>query len=126
MALKSTRRSEQRREKLLELCAALPEAVAVPMGQHFAFKVRNKNFAWYVFDHHGDGRVAVHCKSSRELQQELVARDPERYFVPPFLGARGWIGLYLDTPKLDWDDVLEVMASAYRRTAPAKLVAKLD
>ena len=116
-----------RRARVLELVHALPDAQVVPArGRHVQLKVRGKSFAWYVDDHHGDGRVALHCKAARGVQGRLVRAEPARWFVPPYVGPCGWIGLWIDLPAVDWTVVFERLAEAYRLTAPAKLVARLD
>ena len=59
-------------------------------------------FLNFVDDHHADGRLAVWCKSTLEEQRRLVADDPEHFFVPPYVGVRGWVGMRLDRPGTDW------------------------
>ena len=76
-------------------------------------------------DRHHDDRVALWCAAPPGAQQARVAADPEHYFVPPYVGARGWLGVYLDVP-LDWDEVADVITDAYRQIAPRHLVALLD
>ena len=111
-----------RRKRLVALCQGLPEAVAERAGvQHLAFKVRKKIFAYYVYDHHGDGRIALLCKAPPGEQSQLVEEDPERYFVPPYVGSRGWVGLRLDSPRVDWRAVKNLLSVAYVLTAPDKL-----
>ena len=92
------------RERLEQICRSLPEAVAEGQ-QHVGFTVRGKRFAWLVDDHHGDGRVALHCKVPAGENGALAAAEPERFFIPPYLGPRGWLGVWLDTPEVDWDRV---------------------
>ena len=87
--------------------------------------VRGKRFAWYLDDHHGDGMVALSCKAAPGVQQDLVERFPDRYFVPSYLGARGWVGLRLDQPPVDWDEVDELLCDAYCLAAPKRLAAEL-
>jgi len=65
-------------------------------------------------------------KAAAGEQTALVAADPERFFVPPYLGHRGWVGLWLDRPGVDWDEVAELVTDAYRLTAPKRLVTLLD
>jgi len=111
-----------RREKLVALSLALPEAEAERAGaQHLSFKVRKKIFAYYSYDHHGDGLIALLCKAPPGEQPRLVAEDPSRYFVPPYVGPKGWVGLRLDTPRVDWKEVQNLLLGAYFMTAPDQL-----
>jgi hypothetical protein len=111
-----------RRKRLVALCQGLPEVVAESVGvQHLAFKVGKKNFAYYAYGHHGDGRVALLSKAAPGEQSQLVGEDPERYFVPPYVGSKGWIGLRLDSPRVDWRAVENLLSVAYVLTAPDRL-----
>ena len=111
-----------RRKRLVALCQELPAATAERAGvQHLAFKVGKKIFAYYVYDHHGDGRIALLCKAPPGEQSQLVAEDPERYFVPPYVGPRGWVGLRVDSPRVDWTAVKNLLSVAYVLTAPDRL-----
>jgi hypothetical protein len=124
----ATRAAQRCRTRLERICARLPEVDGRPGGdddRHLGFAVRGKTFAWFTDDHHGDGRLALHCGAPPGLQAELVAVDPERYFVPPYLGARGWVGVDLDGA-VDWDRVEALLTEAYRRVAPKRLAARLD
>ena len=115
--------------KLAKICARLPEVETETGGEdnrHAAYKVRGKNFAWFTDDHHGDGRLGLHLKAAAGEQAELMATDAERYFVPPYLGPRGWVGVWLDRDDVDWAEVAELLTDAYRLTAPKRLVATLD
>jgi hypothetical protein len=112
----------RRRERLVALCQDLPNATAERAGaQHLAFKVGKKIFAYYSYDHHGDGRIALLCKAPPGEQSQMVAEDPQRYFVPPYVGSRGWIGLRVDSPHVDWTAVQNLLSVAYVLTAPDKL-----
>jgi hypothetical protein len=111
-----------RRKRLVALCEGLPEAVAEAAGvQHLAFKVRKKIFAYYAYDHHHDGRIALLAKAPPGEQGRLVAEDPGRYFVPPYVGPKGWVGLRLDSARLDWKAVKDLVVVAYVMTAPAQV-----
>jgi hypothetical protein len=90
-------------------------------ARHLVFKVRKKLFAYYVYDHHGDGRIALLCKAPPGEQSQLVDEDPERYFVPPHVGPRGWVGLRLDSSRVDWKAIKNLLSVAYVLTAPDKL-----
>jgi hypothetical protein len=117
----------ERRARLLEIALAFPEASAATIeGQQHGFSVRRKRFAWLVQDHHGDGRVALHCKAEPGTNAGLAQAHPDRFHVPPYLGKQGWLGLWLDLPGIDWDEVSEVLRDAYRLAAPARLRARLD
>jgi hypothetical protein len=113
------------RARLVAICRALPE-VTSSGDQHVAFRVRNKTFAWYLEDHHGDGRVALCCKAAAGEQQALVAGDPVRFYKPAYLGPRGWVAVRLDLDDVDWDEVAELALDAYRLTAPKRLLALVD
>jgi hypothetical protein len=111
-----------RRKRLLALCQRLPEATTEPAGiQHLAFKVRKKIFAYYAYDHHGDGRIALWCKAPPGEQTQLVDEMPARYFVPPYVGPRGWVGVRLDSARVDWKAVKNLLSVAYILTAPSKM-----
>ncbi len=123
-----TTTAEQRREQLIQICAALPE-VDISGDQHLAFRVRKKTFAYYLNDHHGDGRIALCCKAYPGDQEMLVALDPARFYVPSYLGPKGWVALRLDLAAVDWEQVAERVVVAYRLVAPKRLaerVAPLD
>jgi hypothetical protein len=116
------------RKRLAALCAELPEAEergGGEGGRHRAFIVRGRTFGYFTDDHHGDGRLAVICKAAPGEQAVLVAAEPDRFFVPPYLGHRGWVGLWLDTGPVDWAEVRELLVESYCRTAPKRLAASL-
>ena len=88
---------DQRRARLVDIVESLPEAeVRSATGRggdpYLGFRVRNKSFGYYLNDHHGDGIIAVCLKSSPEARSQLVASSPERFYVPPYLGPKGWVG----------------------------------
>ena len=114
-----------RRRRLSAMLRQLPE-VEESGDQHSKFTVRGRTVAYYLDDHHGDGVVAVDCKAPPGMQAELVSRDPDRYHVPAYLGAKGWVGLRLDLEEVDWDEVEELVIDSYRLVAPKRLAATLD
>ena len=107
-------------ERLRKLCARFPE-VEVRDGQHHAFMVRGKKFAYHLVDHHGDGRVTLECKAERGVNELLVAGDPERFFLPPYMAHHGWLGMYLDVGPVPWAEVEAYLTDAYRLAAPKSL-----
>ena len=111
-----------RRERLINLCCSFPEAEAERAGAtHFAFKVRKKTFAYYAFNHHGDGVIALWCKAAAGEQDRLAQEHPTRYFVPPYLGSKGWIALRLDTARVDWKEIEKLASVSYVLVAPTGL-----
>jgi hypothetical protein len=111
-------------ERVRALCLALPEATEKTEGRP-AFQVRGKTFAMYMDNHHDDGRVALWCKATSDAQDVLVSADPERFFVPPYVGPQGWVGVRLDGDN-DWEELGAIVTDAYRLQAPKRLVALLD
>jgi hypothetical protein len=120
------RLAEEIRGRLTAIVAALPGAEAgPPMNGHSKFTVRGKSMAYYLVDHHGDGRLALACKATPGMQDALVQADPARFFVPAYLGPGGWVGVDLGGD-IDWGHVEELLREAYRLQAPKRLVRELD
>ena len=119
--------SEHRRERLIEICETLPETTyeAVVNG-HVVFRIRKKNFAYYLFDHHGDGKISFCCKSKLSEQRRLIRNDAETFFVPAYVGAKGWVGIRLDLDEVDWETVTDLARQAYQLTAPRKLAVLVE
>lgn len=127
MGLNSLSTSAERRARLIEICEALPETLIAAAGEsHLAFRIRKRIFAYYLFDHHGDGMIAFACKSSLSEQRRLVKDDPVSFFVPAYVGPRGWIGIRLDLDEVDWDTVSALARRAYQESAPRKLAALVE
>lgn len=129
MTLSATQlaQSTRRRKRLVEMCGTLPEVSYETVGDgHIAFRVRKKTFAYYSFDHHGDGIIAFCCKSSLSEQRRLVRADPESFFVPAYLGAKGWIAIRLDLDGVDWETVNDLSRRAFQAIAPRKLAALIE
>jgi hypothetical protein len=112
-------------DRLRELCLALPEVTErLSHGEPTWFVQGKKTFVMFA-NHHHDDRLAFWCAAPDGAQEMLVGADPERFFVPPYVGHRGWLGVYLDV-EVDWDQIADLVVDAYRRVAPKKLVAALD
>ena len=120
------RASADPRARAAELCLALPDAVEERHGRHSTYLVRKKKFAYYLDDHHGDGRLAVTCRAAPGENEAFVAEDPARFFIPAYVGPRGWVGVYVDLDDVDWDELAELVTESYRSLAPKRLVAALD
>jgi hypothetical protein len=114
-------------DEIIEIVAGFPETSHQSQtGQHTALLVRKKKFGYHLVDHHGDGRVALQCKADKGDNHALVAEDPERFFLPPYMTQHGWIGLYLDLGSIDWDEVRELLTDAYLLTAPKTLARQVE
>jgi hypothetical protein len=112
--------------RVRELCLGLPEATEKEAWGRPTFRIRGKKmFAMFMDDHHGDGRLALWLNALPGDQATLVESDPELFFVPPYMGPSGWVGLRLDR-KPAWDEVAELIEESYRLAAPRKLIALLD
>jgi hypothetical protein len=107
-------------ERLRRLCLALPEATERRSHGGPAWFVRDKKLFVTMSDHHHDDRVAFWCAAPQGAQEELIAADPSHFFRPPYVGGRGWLGVYLDVD-VDWDEVAQLVADAYRQVAPEGL-----
>jgi phosphoribosylglycinamide formyltransferase-1 len=117
------RAENQQLRRLTRICLALPEATRVIKGDHAAFLVRKKTFAYFLNNHHGDGIVAVTCKVLPGDNARLAAAHPERFYVPPYIGPRGWVALRLDVGEVDWDEVAELVSGGYQLVAPKRVAA---
>jgi hypothetical protein len=114
------------RERILErlrvICLALPETSERLSHGAPTFFVRGKRpFLMVLTDHHGDGRFAFWCAAPAGVQELLVENDPEKFFVPPYVGHRGWLGVRLDA-SIDWDELAGIAEDAFAEVAPAGLV----
>jgi hypothetical protein len=113
-------------DRVRGLCLALPETTERLSHGAPTFFIRDKRtFVTFMDDHHGDGRLAIWCAAPPGVAPTLVAEEPGRFFVPPYVGGRGWLGVRLDVD-VDWAEVAGIVEDAYRLVAPRRLVAGLD
>jgi predicted DNA-binding protein (MmcQ/YjbR family) len=113
---------EEPTARLRAICLALPDAVEKEAWGDPTFRVRDRIFA---MEKRGDGRVSLWCKAPAGSQMVLVGADPERFFVPPYVGHKGWVGMCLDRGP-DWDEVAALVRRSYRLVAPKSLAARVD
>jgi len=111
---------------LSDVCLALPESTRQDSGRHASFLVRKRTFAYFLDDHHGDGIVAVCCKTPVGENVDRVAAEPGRFYLPAYIGPRGWVGLRLDVGEVDWEEVAELVRESYRLVAPKRLAARIQ
>jgi phosphoribosylglycinamide formyltransferase-1 len=117
---------DARLTRLSDICLALPEAVRALRGDHADFRVRQRVFAYFLNSHHGDGIVSVCVKSSLGEGVDRAARFPERYYLPAYIGARGWFGLRLDRGAIDWPEVGNIVKLSYCLAAPKTLARAVE
>jgi predicted DNA-binding protein (MmcQ/YjbR family) len=106
------------------ICLSFPEAEEKLSHGSPDFRVRGKTFATYVVNHHGDGRVALWLNTSHDAQHAYCEQSPKHFFVPPYVGPRGWLGVHLDHG-LAWTRIAQLVREAYERVAPAPLVRSI-
>ena len=111
-------------ERITTICLALPEASADDgHPPHRGFVVAKKNFAWFVVNEHGDGRIGLGVRAAAGEIAALVASDPRRFGLPKYVALHGWVTYYLDLAdrRPDWDEVKELVADSYVLQAPRRL-----
>jgi hypothetical protein len=110
--------------RLRRICLALPEVSERLSHGEPAWFVRGRRLFVTFADHHHDDRVALWCAAPGGAQEALVAKRPERFFRPPYVGHRGWLGVVLDEG-VDWSEVADIVTEAYRVVAPKSLADAL-
>jgi hypothetical protein len=116
---------ERTLSRIRRICLALPETSERPSHGAPTFFVRGKRaFLMVLTNHHGDDRFAIWCAAPAGMQRMLVEADPERFFVPPYVGHRGWLGVRLDRG-FDWDELAGICEDAFAEVAPPKLLEGL-
>ena len=123
MLVVSSAERDRTLNRMRRICLALPETSERLSHGAPTFFVRGKRaFVMVLTNHHGDGRFAIWCAAPDGMQRMLVEADPERFFVPPYVGHRGWLGVRLDRG-LDWNELAGICEDAWAEVAPPKLVA---
>ena len=105
-------------EAVTKIALALPGAECEQKGDHAIFRVRRKVFAYFLNNHHGDGIVSICGKTLPGDHTALVASNPKKFYLPAYIGPRGWVGLRLDLGKIDWEEVGELLKGSYLLSAP--------
>jgi len=112
-------------KRVRAICLALPEVTEKVSHGAPAFFVKKQFLMLWADGHHDHEFPHLWCAAPDGLQADLIARSPERFFRPPYVGHRGWIGVRLDG-RVDWAELEDLCEDAYRVTAPKSLIAKLD
>ena len=118
--------TNDKRERVTAICRALPGAEHKDQGDHSIYRVRGKVFAYFLDNHHGDGIVSVCVKSQRGENLDRARLEPERFYLPAYIGPRGWFGMRLDRGRVRWGEVTEIVEQSYRLTASKAQIKKLD
>lgn len=109
-------------DRLRDLCLALPEATEQETWGDPTFRVRGKIFA---MPKRGDGRMSLWIKAPEGSQSILIGADPKRFFIPPYVGPKGWVGVRLDDDP-DWEEVSALLRRSYRLIAPKRLAKRVS
>jgi hypothetical protein len=113
-------------DRVRSICMAFPQTEErLSHGCPSFFAGGKKTIVMCVDDHHGDGIVGIWCAAPTGDQEALIAEDPKRFYRPPYVGARGWVGVRLDSGITD-SELGELLETAFRCVAPKKLIAELD
>ncbi|MGI8709482.1 MAG: MmcQ/YjbR family DNA-binding protein [Acidimicrobiales bacterium] len=124
--MSTTRQHDRALAAVRSACLALPEVTErLSHGSPTFFVRGKKTFVMFVDDHHGDDILGIWCAAPPGVQGELIEAEPDRFFRPPYVGGRGWVGVRLDI-SLDADELVGVVTEAYRQVAPKTLVRQLD
>jgi hypothetical protein len=110
-------REDERLERFTKICLRLPQTEREVRGLHAGFKVKKKTFAYFVNNHHGDGIVGILCKVLPGDNVALIAADPKRFYMPAYVGPRGWVGLRLDVGRVNWAELEELARGSYQLVA---------
>jgi hypothetical protein len=117
---------DPRLERFTKICLDLPRVEREVFGLHAGFKVKKKTFAYFLNDHHGDGIVGVLCKVLPGDNAALIRANPKRFYMPAYVGPKGWVGLRLDVGKIDWREVEELVKCSYQMIAGKTLAALVE
>jgi hypothetical protein len=105
------------------ICLSLPDTAEKLAWGAPTFRVHGRQFAMFLNNHHGDGKIALWCAAPPGVQQDLVAADPKHFYVPPYVGVGGWVGMRLDT-KLGKGAIAAIIEQAYRMIAEKRKASK--
>jgi hypothetical protein len=112
-------------DRMRAICLALPEATEKIAWGEPTWRVRGKLFAQLDDHHHGADHLAVWLPAPLGEQEAMIFTDPVRFFRPPYVGPRGWVGVRIDR-RPNWREVARLVERAYRQVAPPRLLASLD
>ena len=118
------RAEDPRLQRITKICLALSKTTRELHGEHATFLAGKKVFAYFLNNHHGDGIVSIACKALPGDNTFLAAANPDRFYLPAYIGPRGWVALRLDVGETDWDEVAELVEGSYGQTKGGRRKAK--
>ena len=113
-------------KRVTSICLSLTGVTQEAHPSHTTFRVGKKVFVYFLSADHSDGILSVCCKVFAGDNKALVATEPKRFYLPDYIGAKGWVGLRLDVGKVDWEEVQQLVLGSYQVTAPKKLLKPLS
>ena len=116
---------DPRLTRLTEIALKLPETTRKIYGSHAQFLIRKKTFAYFLDNYHGDGIVSITGKVLPGDNKALADAQPKRFYLPAYIGSKGWVALRLDVGKVDWREVEELLSGSYALVAPRKLAEQV-
>ena len=122
--MRAASQEDERLVRFTKICIGFPLVEREMMGSHASFKVKKKTFAYFLNDHHGDGIVGVWCKVLPGDNTALIKADSKRFYMPAYVGPRGWVGLRLDVGRVNWGEVKELARGSYQLVAGKVLAAQ--
>jgi hypothetical protein len=124
--MKPAAREDERLRRVSTICLKMPEVTRQVTRHHVAFCVRKKTFAYFLDNHHDDGIVGLVCKVLPGDNTALIAANSTKFYMPAYVGPRGWVGLRLDVGKVDWKEAAELITHSYLLVAPSRLAEGID
>jgi hypothetical protein len=113
-------------QRLRRICLALPEVTErLSHGEPTWFVRDKKVFVNFDNNHHDAGRIGFWCAAPPGAQESMVSSAPDRFYRPPYVGHRGWLGVRLDVPNVDWSEIESILRDAYRMVAPKSLAERI-
>lgn len=119
---KTRARFHPSRRRVIRIVEAFQHAEAKPVLTHMSLEVGGRRFGWYMENHHGDGRIRIDCVGAPGKSHMLAKKNPTVYHIPSYAGKRGWIGMFLDVPGIDWKEIQSLLREAYSLVVPQRLL----
>lgn len=110
--------ADARLQRVIALAAQLPGTSHTVAHKHAVFRVRGKVFAYFLADHDNDGITSLCVRSADGENVDRASREPERFYLPPYIGKRGWFGLRLDRGRVNWREAANLLELSYKLAAP--------